>query len=59
MWCACGWPVSVLARQETVRIDMSPNAPNRNYLSGSKHAQLRASVVELILEIRALRDGAK
>jgi cell division protein FtsB len=52
--------VSVLGKQKTLRIDKSPNAAIRNYLSGeAENAQLRASVVELILEIRALRDGAK
>jgi hypothetical protein len=32
MWCACRWPVSVVANQEAIRIGMSP----RDHLSGSK-----------------------
>jgi hypothetical protein len=36
MCCACRSSVSVLDNQETVRVDRSPNAAIRDYLSGLK-----------------------
>src|SRR5215813_12043794 len=39
----------MLGNQEALRIDMSPNGAIRDYLSG---------VVDLMLQLQALRDGA-
>src|SRR6516164_69487 len=36
MYWACRWPVSALAKQKPLRIDKSPNAAIRDYLSDSK-----------------------
>src|SRR6516164_6418100 len=36
MYWACRWPVSALAKQKPLRIDKSPNAAIKDYLSDSK-----------------------
>src|SRR5262249_43383549 len=36
MYWACRWPMSALAKQKPLRIDKSPNAAIRDYLSDSK-----------------------